>query len=153
MQARWAAGVLSGVVLILSGGSPVSASAWVTPATAASRLIPPLVSGDKSIVATEHRIQGTHGPLVYEARVGRLPVRSEETGEVRGHIFFVAYVVKSKDPPRPITFAWNGGPTVASDIIHMEGLGPRRRTRNGMVDNAETLLTDSDLVTTTQWRR
>jgi carboxypeptidase C (cathepsin A) len=141
-----AAAVLSGIALILSPGSPVSASASEAQATTASHLIPPLVSGDEPIVVTEHRIQSTHGPLVYEARVGRLPIRSEETGELRGHIFFVAYVVKSKGPPRPITFAWNGGPTVASDIIHMEGLGPRRRTKNGMVSNAETLLADSDLV-------
>jgi carboxypeptidase C (cathepsin A) len=110
------------------------------------RTLPTFVSGDEPVVVTDHRVETPHGPLLYEARTGRLAIRSEETGEVRGYIFFVAYAVKSQGPPRPITFAWNGGPTVASDIIHMEGLGPRRRTKSGMVDNAETLLADSDLV-------
>jgi carboxypeptidase C (cathepsin A) len=108
--------------------------------------IAPLVTADEPIVVSQHRIQGNHGPLIYEARVGRLPIRSEETGEVHAHIFFVAYVVKSSGPPRPITFAWNGGPTVASALIHMEGLGPRKRIKTGMVDNPETLLEASDLV-------
>jgi hypothetical protein len=116
------------------------------PAKASSRLLSPIASGDETIVVTEHRIETARGPLLYEARTGRLAIRSAETGEVRGYIFFVAYVAKSNGPRRPITFAWNGGPTVASAIVHMEGLGPRRRTKSGVVDNAETLLADSDLV-------
>jgi len=78
------------------------------------------VTGDEPIVVTEHRIQTAHGALPYEARAGRLPIRSEQTGEIRGFIFFVAYVVTAS--------------------------GPRRRTKAGMVDNPETLLADSDLV-------
>jgi carboxypeptidase C (cathepsin A) len=144
--ARWAAAALSGIFMIVGAGMSDAVHAADAPAKTASHVLPPLVSGDEPIVVTEHRIQSAHGPLVYEARIGRLAIRSEETGEVRGHIFFVAYAVKSNGPPRPITFAWNGGPTVASAIVHMEGLGPRRRTKTGMVDNAETLLADSDLV-------
>jgi carboxypeptidase C (cathepsin A) len=143
--ARAATVLLSGAGLIcatgLSVAAPVDAQTKTSP-----RLLSSLVSGDEPIVVTEHHIRSARGPLVYEARAGRLAIRSEETGEARGYIFFVAYVVKSNGPRRPVTFAWNGGPTVSSSIIHLEGLGPRRQAEAGMVDNAETLLTDSDLV-------
>src|SRR5882757_4779821 len=146
---RWTrriVGVLCGIALILGAGLPAVARVADAPAKASSRLLPPIASGDEPVVVTEHRIETARGPLLYEARTGRLAIRSAETGEVRGYIFFVAYVGKSNGPRRPITFAWNGGPTVASAIVHMEGLGPRRRTKSGVVDNAETLLADSDLV-------
>jgi hypothetical protein len=143
--ARAAAVVLCGAGLICATGLSVAAPVDA-PTKTSPHLLPSLVSGDEPIVVTEHRIRSARGPLVYEARAGRLAIRSEETGEVRGYIFFVAYVVESNGPRRPVTFAWNGGPTVSSSIIHLEGLGPRRQTKAGMVDNAETLLTDSDLV-------
>src|SRR6202034_4230666 len=102
----------------------------------------PLLNGDEPIIVSAHTIQSTKGPLTYEARVGRLPIRNAETGEVRGHIFFVAYVIKPKDgaPPRPLTFLWNGGPGAPSSIIHMQGVGPRRIDKDHMVDNPPTLL-------------
>jgi len=109
--------------------------------------IPPLVTGDETIVVTQHHVQTVHGDLAYEARAGRLPIRNDETGEVRGYAFFVAYVVKpAESKPRPITFLWNGGPTTNSILVHTELFGPRRFTAGGMVDNAETLLASSDLV-------
>jgi hypothetical protein len=109
-------------------------------------VIAALVPGDEPVVVTKHRIQTPSGPLDYEARTGRIPIRDQNTGQVRGHIFFVAYVVKSKGAPRPLTFAWNGGPGAASSIIHLEGLGPRHKAGDNVVDNPETLLQTSDLV-------
>jgi carboxypeptidase C (cathepsin A) len=107
----------------------------------------PLVTGDETIVVTEHHVHTVHGDLAYEARAGRLPIRNDETGEVRGYAFFVAYVVKPQGArPRPLTFLWNGGPTASSILVHSELFGPRRLTAAGMVDNAETLLSNSDLV-------
>ncbi|WP_447763565.1 S10 family serine carboxypeptidase-like protein [Sphingopyxis panaciterrae] len=108
--------------------------------------IEPLTQGDEAIVVRRNRIQTASGALDYEVRTGRLAIRTDRTGEIRGHIFFVAYVAKSKGAPRPLTFAWNGGPLIPAAIVHMEGLAPRRRTAGGMVDNPETLLADSDLV-------
>src|SRR3569623_549201 len=116
-------------------GAPVQPGAW-----------PPLLADDEPVIVSEHRVETSRGPLVYEARVGRIPIRNADTGDLRGRIFYVAYVVKTKGKPRPITFAWGGGPLVASSIVHLEGIGPRRRSRSGKVDNAETLLTDTDLV-------
>ena len=136
--------VFGGIVSVLLSIS-VTARSPAAPAPAVNWL-PGIVSGDEPIAVTQHQIRTSKGILDYEARAGRLAIRSEETGEVRGYIFFVAYVVKSTGKVRPITFAWNGGPTVSSDFIHMDGLGPRRRTGTAMVDNPDTLLADSDLV-------
>ena len=125
----------------------------VTPATAATpaadapaRVIAPLVSGDEPIVVTEHTIKTAHGLLRYEARTGRLPIRVDQTGEVHGYIFFVAYVVKDRGANRPLTIAWNGGPTVPSIFLHAEALGPRLITKDGFVDNPDTPLEKTDLV-------
>lgn len=146
-------GVARRALAALIGASLLAPPAFGARALASSSrsgsvsIMPPLTIGDEPVVVSHHRIQTTHGPLDYDAKVGRLAIRSEETGEIRGYIFFVAYTVASTgNAPRPITFAWNGGPLVASAIIHMEGFGPRRRTKEGMVDNGETLLQTSDLV-------
>jgi carboxypeptidase C (cathepsin A) len=122
--------------------SPVSAGVQTPPPS----IIAPLMSGDEPIVVTTHTIQTPEGPLTYEARAGRLPIRVDETGEVHAHVFFVAYVVKNRGKNRPLTIAWNGGPTIASIYVHTEFLGPRRITKTGFVDNPLTLLKTSDLV-------
>jgi carboxypeptidase C (cathepsin A) len=114
--------------------------------TAAAAEIAPLLTGDERIVVTQHVIRTPDGPLHYEARAGRLPIRTDQTGEVRGYVFFTAYVAKNRGAGRPLTIAWNGGPTVPSIYLHTELLGPRRITDKGFVDNSETLLRQSDLV-------
>ncbi|MDB5368347.1 MAG: Serine carboxypeptidase [Rhodospirillales bacterium] len=135
------AAIAVALAVAFAAGSAHAAHAW-------SRMIAPLVTGDEPIVITEHTMQTAHGPLQYEARVGRLPIRVDETGEVHAHVFFVAYVVKQKagSAPRPLMIAWNGGPTIPSIYVHTEFLGPRRITKDGVVDNLLTLLTTSDLV-------
>jgi carboxypeptidase C (cathepsin A) len=128
--------------VLLAGPSVCATSVEPSPG-----VIPPLADGDEPIVVTEHTINTVHGPLRYEARAGRLALRDAETGEVRAHIFFVAYVVKDhKGAKRPLTFIWNGGPTASSMTLHSQALGPRRITDHGFEDNAETLLSSSDLV-------
>src|ERR1700722_7317692 len=52
----------------------------------ASADIPPLVSGDEPIVVTTHQIKTATGPLKYEAHAGRLAIRNDESGEIRGYI-------------------------------------------------------------------
>jgi carboxypeptidase C (cathepsin A) len=106
-----------------------------------------MIPGDEPVVVTQHQIKTSRGVLNYEARVGRLPIRNDETGEVRGHIFFVAYVVKPQPgKTRPLTVAWNGGPTTPAVLVHTELLGPRRLQGATFVDNAESLLYGTDLV-------
>ena len=124
-------------------------SAHLIPRAAATlprSTIAALTSGDEAIVVTTHTIQTSGGPLTYEARAGRLPIRAEETGEVHAYVFFTAYVVKNRGVSRPLTVAWNGGPTVPSIYVHTEFLGPRLVSKAGIIDNLQTLLTKTDLV-------
>jgi carboxypeptidase C (cathepsin A) len=134
---------LSLLLAALVAFTPFRAQAFQAP-------VPPpplLVPGDEPVVVTEHELRTSNGIVAYEARAGRIPIRNDESGEVRGHIFFVAYVAKSAGShPRPITFIWNGGPTTNSLLLHTEMFGPRRIVKDRFVDNAQSLLTVSDLV-------
>jgi carboxypeptidase C (cathepsin A) len=142
--ARWLAVLLALQAITL----PAVAADSVGTRDGRIHAIAPLTAGDEPIIDSEHTIQSAKGSLSYEARVGRLSIRDAETGQIRGRIFFVAYVVAPKhgEGPRPLTFAWNGGPGAASSVIHMQGLGPRRIDKDHMVDNTDTLLGSSDLV-------
>jgi carboxypeptidase C (cathepsin A) len=141
---RWPAALLVSLAVSLSAAAADSTGAHDQRLNS----IAPLTEGDEPIVASEHTIQSAKGPLAYEARIGRLPIRDAQTGQIRGRIFFVAYVVQPKhgEHPRPLTFLWNGGPGSPSSILHMQGVGPRRIDKDGMVDNPDTLLATSDLV-------
>jgi carboxypeptidase C (cathepsin A) len=139
---RNVAGMAFGAFLLLAAGPGFAESNQ----TVVRTVIAPVAAGDEPIVVTTHRVVAAHGLLSYVARAGRIIIRNEETGEIHGRIFFVSYTVPASGSKRPILFAWNGGPTVPSNLINMEGFGPRRLTGQGMVDNAETLLAESDLV-------
>ncbi|WP_206243505.1 S10 family serine carboxypeptidase-like protein [Novosphingobium terrae] len=131
------------LTIALMGGAPALAQDDRTART----VIAPLLHDDEAIIVTHHQIHTREGVLRYEARAGRLALRNDETGELRGYIYFTAYAATPRDGrPRPLTFLWNGGPTSNSLLLHTEMFGPRRLTADGMVDNAETLLTTSDLV-------
>src|SRR5262245_4831226 len=110
--------------------------------------------GDERVVTTTHQVVIDGKPLRYTARAGRLPIRDNETGEVRGRMFFVAYTVQrpAAAAPRPITFLWNGGPGSSSSLVHLLGFGPRRlgpgrsQEPSAPMDNPGTWLDFSDLV-------
>ena len=102
-------------------------------------------SATEATVVTQHQISVDGRPLKYTAEVGRVPIRDAGTGETRGDMFYTAYRVASKTP-RPLTFVWNGGPGAASVLLHFEAAGPRRLEAGRLVDNADTWLTDTDLV-------
>lgn len=96
---------------------------------------------------TAHKIKVGGRALSYTAEAGRQPIRDVATGEALGHLFYVAYRAPSRDgKPRPITFIWNGGPGRSAASLHFEAAGPKRIEDGAMVDNADTWLTDSDLV-------
>src|SRR5262249_55453187 len=79
-------------------------------------------------VTTRHQIALGNRVLTYTARAGLLPIRVNETGDAHGRMFFVAYLADRQpaDPPRPVTFLWNGGPGANSVLVHLMGFGPRR---------------------------
>ena len=114
-------------------------------------------------VETHHQIVVGGQTLKYTARAGLLPIRDNEAGEIHAHIFFMAYLLDTptKQPSRPLTFVWNGGPGMNSSLIHLLGFGPRR-VRTGdtypgspppseteMEDNQETWLDQTDSYSST----
>ena len=103
-------------------------------------------TADESISITRHQIETDHKPLAYTAETGRIAIRDVETGEPHGHMFYIAYRVPSPDKLRPVTFVWNGGPGANSATLHFEVVGPKRAEGARLVDNAETWLTETDLV-------
>ncbi len=120
----WAA-CLSGVLFVGPGMTAQSLAADTAGVRDESiSTIAPLTAGDEPIIVSKHTIQSTKGRLDYEARIGRLSIRDAETGQIRGRIFFVAYVVapKRSGHARPLTFAWNGARSRLVDHPHA---GPR----------------------------
>src|SRR5262245_32804263 len=104
---------------------------------------------EDQIVITKHQVTVADRVLKYTARAGRLPILNNETGEVHGQMFFIAYTLDSAAgaKPRPLTFLWNGGPGSSSSLVHLLGFGPRRLQPDGTaVDNRGTWLDQTDLV-------
>jgi carboxypeptidase C (cathepsin A) len=112
-------------------------------------------------------LEGRH--LDYRVEAGFVPVVSHALDEHRGEplaaIFTTAYLLDqelaveaegAEAPPRPVCFAFNGGPGSASIWLHLGALGPKRvRIRNdgsmprppyAVEDNALTWLGHFDLV-------
>jgi len=94
--------------------------------------------------------------LRYTATAGRLPIKRAD-GKIEAEMFFVAYTLDGENAaPRPLTFAFNGGPGSASVWLHMGALGPRRvvlqpqgfmpASPYHLQDNQHSLLDKSDLV-------
>lgn len=64
--------------------------------------------------------------LNYTATVGSLPIRDAE-GKKTAEVVFTAYVLDGpRDPSRPVTFAFNGGPGAASVYLNLGAIGPKR---------------------------
>ena len=142
---------MAGLTLALAD-QPQSSS----PGCTASASIEP---ASNPIVTTHHQVTIHQRTLSYSAHAGLLPIRHNETGEIHGHMFFVAYLLdrSTKEPARPLTFLWNGGPGANSTLVHLSAFGPRRiRSKRGpagppdgeseLVDNQETWLDLTDLV-------
>lgn len=118
-------------------------------------------------VVTHHSVELNGRRLTYSVTTGHLPI-SGESGEIEGHIFFMAYVLdrssESLEPgasgeeatDRPLMFSFNGGPGSSSVWLHLGALGPKRVAlmEDGnlppppyrMVDNPHTWLDMTDLV-------
>ncbi len=64
--------------------------------------------------------------LNYTATVGALPVRDEK-GKKIAEVVVTSYVLDGqRDPDRPVTFAFNGGPGAASVYLNLGAIGPKR---------------------------
>jgi len=94
--------------------------------------------------------------LSYTATAGHLIAR-DAANAAQASVFYVAYTLPGADAAtRPVTFFYNGGPGSASVWLHLGSYGPKRLVAGVpgmtvtrpfvMVDNAEHLLGQSDLV-------
>lgn len=114
-----------------------------------------LPSADQSV--TQHRISVGGKPLEYTATAGTLVVRDDADKPI-ANIGYIAYVRRNTgtNGPRPLIFAFNGGPGSSSLWLHMGVLGPRRVAVSDahptppapykLVDNEFGVLEKSDLV-------
>jgi carboxypeptidase C (cathepsin A) len=116
------------------------------------------------LVTTRHTLRTESGELAYTAQAGRIVLRREvhnddvfDGHKPKAEVFLTSYTLDGAEPgQRPVTFAFNGGPGSASVWLHLGLLGPRRVVMGdagallpppyGLADNAQTLLTHSDLV-------
>ena len=116
-------------------------------------------SADDQIVTTRHQVKLGQRVLKYTANAGRLPIRSNDTGEIHGNMFFVAYTLdrSPSETKRPLMFLWNGGPGANATLVHLAGFGPKRVKSNDdptgppdceceLEDNQTTWLDQADLV-------
>lgn len=104
---------------------------------------------------TSHTIQLPSGSLEYDAITGTLNQYTNQ-GDLAGKLFFTAYLKKTEEANRPVTFIFNGGPGGSALSMHIGGLGPRRLLlpEEGLkalppyqlIDNQETILDTTDIV-------
>ena len=106
--------------------------------------------------STEHSIKIGGQTIAYKAIAGTILLKNEKD-EPQALIYSTSYIrTDVKDPARPISFIYNGGPGSASVWLHMGAFGPRRvLTPNAeatppapykLADNAGTLLDKTDMV-------
>ena len=114
---------------------------------------------EPELTTTHHEIRVDGSVLRYTARIGLLPIRNNDSGDIHGSFGFVSYALDRLpgQPARPVIFLWNGGPGADSTTVQFTGFGPRRlRTADdpahpspvtpGLSDNDATWLTFADLV-------
>ncbi len=106
--------------------------------------------------STDHSIKIAGQTIPYKAVAQTIMLKNEKD-EPQALVYSTSYFrTDSKDPARPISFIYNGGPGSASVWLHMGAFGPRRvLTANAestppppykLQDNAGTLLDKTDMV-------
>lgn len=161
----WSAGVLAlGAAPTLSQQSPAPAPAKPVPAAAtapksetkAEAETPAAPVPPPNVSVTRHN--GTFGGkrIAYTATAGETYLRAAD-GTPRAAIFSTAYVKEPRDPKRPVTFLFNGGPGSGSVWLHMGAFGPKKvaipsdGSDDGgppypLLDNPDSLLDVTDIV-------
>lgn len=108
----------------------------------------------EEVVETKHLIKLNGADFSYKATAGTMLLR-DEGDNVKGSMFYIAYVKDESNAQRPITFCFNGGPGSSSVWLHMGVFGPKRvalddegkaLVPNHLVENEYTILDATDLV-------
>jgi carboxypeptidase C (cathepsin A) len=154
--------LLAAGALILPGAA-VAQSAPTPPAQTPAAPVPREAPGKEAVadpvpqvVRTMHN--GTFGDvrMRYSATIGETIIRNKD-GVPEVAVVTTAYVREPRDPNRPVTFLFNGGPGSGSVWLQMGAFGPKRvaipsdARDDGappypILDNPDSLLDVSDLV-------
>ena len=158
--------IAAAAAVTLSFGLSAATAAWADDAPAKSdakdktekpsdkdKIELPPFPADASVKQVTHVAGKTLG---YTATVGSLPVRDEK-GKKIAEVVFTAYVLDGpRDPDRPVTFAFNGGPGAASVYLNLGAIGPKRVQFGAqgdspsdsahLIDNPGTWLDVTDMV-------
>ncbi len=137
---------LGTLILLLGAWTLVVRPAPANGADAGPTWFHPCCSGSAAVI-THHSVRIGGRELIYTAEAGRTPISDVATGKPLAYLFYVAYRVAP--PPgktRPIAFIWNGGPGWPAAMIQFYGGAPERIEGARLGPNADTWLTDSDLV-------
>lgn len=78
-------------------------------------------------VETSHHINLNGVEIKYMATAGTLHL-TDDKGAPKASMFYISYIKEThdKEPPRPLTFCFNGGPGAAAIWLHLGMLGPKR---------------------------
>jgi len=146
------------------GGGAATPSTPADPGVLQDTLAYGMGSGDalpagtpEAAASSSQRLVLASGALDYTATVGHLNAGlGNGSGTPRARMFYVAYTLNGGAATRPIMVFYNGGPGSASIWLHLGSFGPKRLVTNNpgtniplpysLVDNAETLLGQADLV-------
>src|SRR5438046_74448 len=148
-----------GLLIVPAALSAQATSVDTTRRTAAPAMPPPpaITFRDTTAVATRHTVSVRGQSIAYTAYTGMLPIRNEQTKDVEGSMYYVAYIKDASNPAtRPLTFVFNGGPGSSSVWLHLGAWGPKRvhLLADGSAppppyvfeDNPYTLLDQTDMV-------
>jgi len=136
------------------GGTPL---AYDDPVVYSTSPNASLASATEASAVTHHQITLGGQALAYTATAGHLTAHALVGDAPLASLFYVAYTLDGANPAtRPVTVFYNGGPGSASVWLHLGSFGPKRLATGApstsptkpfpLVDNAESLLDESDLV-------
>lgn len=136
----------------------VAALSLALPLAAQDKETPVTTAGDYTPLSAAKRFTGTFGgkTVTYSATVEE-QVLKDDKGKSKAAIVTTAYVAEPRDPKRPVTFLFNGGPGSGSLWLQMGAFGPKRvaipsdARDDGappypILDNPDSLLDVTDLV-------
>ena len=143
---------LGAVALVMAVASPAPAQEKPEEKKAEA----PVAKIVPQVVTTRH--SGTFGGqrINYSATIGETILAAED-GTQKAAVVTTAYVKEPRDPSRPVTFLFNGGPGSGSVWLQMGAFGPKRvaipsdARDDGappypLLDNPDSLLDVTDLV-------
>lgn len=150
---RFSFGLLTATaaLMMVSASHAKDAAKEVPAAEKAKADIPP---PNRSVTKHVGTFGGTR--VAFTAIAGETYLKAED-GTPRAAIFSTSYIRDGRDPNRPVTFLFNGGPGSGSVWLHMGAFGPKRvvipsdARDDGappypIVDNSDSLLDVTDLV-------